>query len=531
MRKIMIAGLMVTALFVLLYEYAPVHEVEQLQASFLAMPLADRVFAILFGVSIILFIPLGAFQYRRGRRQYRELEELKERFNGLRLALTMTARQQREAELAAQVIAGTDPEVTIMSLHKRITETECQIAVQKSYNDVPDLQERAQEIQRRQSDLREEIGKLIETRRAVAPLLSELNERQEQVEFSLNKLESLDGRKSLKEQLLDLIGDNANAKQRSDVAKETLATLNRLKDELDVYSNDLTRLRDKDMGIAAIVDLVRGSQIDVNRRLDKLESAGGEKLSICVERLIGDKRDAERRMAAIAEQVATMREVQQDTAILDRKRGHVEQVLAEAQVDETGCSIADRLTELNDFTREASRHIAVHQDVLRQLNEADAALTRSRAELEPLIRDHGGIRSLLAEASALRDELSRSLDELESSGGEVNLSGLVAELTEWKRAAELRIEAVNSHFTQLAAIEADIGALFTSVAGSLSAYVPHDAGGDGHSKVLSPDSASRWETVPQEPGSAETRHKISWMHIFRANGVPGGTTAFKKGAA
>lgn len=535
MRKITIAWLMIlaliSALFAFSYDYITSYDIEQLQASFLAMPLGDRLLVVLFGVSSALFVSLAALQTSRVRRLHRELKELKERFNGLRLALTMSAEQQREAEVAARVVAGTDPEVAIISLRKRIADTECQMAVQKSDNDAPDLQERVKDIQSRQNNLREEIGKLIERRQASAPLLSDLNDRQEQVERDLSKLERLDGRKSLKEQLIELLDDDANVKRRTDAAKDALVTLNGLKNDLDVYNNALMPLRDRDTGIAAIIDLVRASQTDLNRALDKLETADGERLAICVEKLLGDKRDVERRMAAIAEQLATMREVQQDVVILDRKRTCVTQLLAEAQVDEAGCDIADRLTELTAFTTDAHRRISVLEYLVHQIKELEAALSSSQAELEPLIRNHSGIRSLLHATSALRNELTSSLDQLESSGEQTSLSARVEELIKWKRAAELRIEALNGDFKQLAAIETDIDALFTSVAGSLSAYAPIDGSADGHSGASSADSPPRWEGTSQETGLTETRRKISWMHIFRANGLPGGATAIKKGAA
>lgn len=521
MRKIAIAWLAILVLLAFLYKYTTAHDLEQLAASFLAMPPAGRLFAVLFGISAVLFIAYAALQIRRARRQDRKLEELKERFNGLRLALTMRAEQQRDVELAAKVIADTDPEAAIMSLHKRITETECQIAVQKSDADVSDLQERVKDIQSRQSTLREDIGNLIERRRASTPLFSDLNKRQEQIERALHELESLDGRKSLKEQLIALQDDNANARQRTDAAKEALGTLNGLKDELDVYQSALVPLRDKDRGIAAVIDSVRGSQTDLNRALDKLEAADGERLSISVESLLGDKRDVERRMAAIAEQLATIREIEQDIVILDRKRRHVTQLLAEAQVDEAGCSIADRLTELTAFATEAYGRTSVLQDRLRQLKELETALTGSQAELESLMGDHGGIKSLVTSTSTLRNELTSLLDELESSGGHANLSMLVADLIEWKRAAELRIEAVNSVFKQLGAIETDIDALFTSAAGRLSAYLPIDGDGNGHSGAPPADGSARWERPAQETGAAETRHKISWTHIFRTNGSRG----------
>lgn len=523
MRKIVVAWLVILVLSALLYEYISLDDLERLRAAFLTMPPAGRLLAAALGTSVLLFMACAALQISRTRRQDRKLEELKERFDGLRLALTIGAEQQRDVEAAAHVIADTDPEAAILSLHKRITETECQMAAQKSGNHAPDLQERVKDIQSRQSALREDIGKLIDRRRASTPLFSDLNKRQEQVERALSELESLDGRKSLKDQIIELQGDNANARQRTEAAKDALVTLNGLKDELDVYKDALTPLRDKDRGIAAVIDVVRESQTDLNRALDRLESADGERLSSRVESLLGNKREVERRMAAIVEHLAAIREMQQDIVILDRKRRHVTQLLTEAQRDDAGCSIADRLTELTAFTTEAHGRIAALQERLCQLKELETALTGSQAELEPLIGDQHGIKSLLTSTGALRNELTRSLDELETSGGQGNLSVLVAELIEWKRAAELRIEAVNAVFKQLGAIETDIDALFTSAAGRLRAYLPIDvdSDGDGHSEAASADGAARWEGTAQETRSAETRHRISWTHIFRANGPRG----------
>lgn len=519
-RKTIVAWLTVFVLLALLYQYTAAYHPEQLQTLSVFIPRGARLSATLLGLSILLLISLTSLQTVRIRAHRIQFKQLNDQLHGLRLALTMSGEQQRDAEAAAQVIAGTDPEAALLSLHSRVSATERQVAAQQSHDDLPDLQARVNDIQSRQSALRAEIGKLIEGRRASTPVLSELSERQEQVEQALKELETLDGGKSLKERLAELLDDNANARKRTDAAKAALAALSRLKDELALHSNDLLALADRDTGIAAIIDLIGASQADLNRSLDKLELRGDERLSVCVEKLLGDKRDVERRTAAITEQLAALRELQNDIIILDRKRTQLTGRLAEAEVDDAGQPLSDRLTELTAFATEAQLRICVLQDLLRRLKELEAVLSGSEAALQPLKNGRGGIGSLLSATSALRNELTRSLDELESPGAQTSLSVRVEELIAWQRTAESRIAALNSVFEQLGAVETEIDALFTSVMGSLSAHAPVDAGGDGHSEALSADGSARLETKPPETGLTEMRHKISWTHLFHANGLP-----------
>jgi hypothetical protein len=519
-RKTIVAWLTVLVFLALLYGYTAAYHPEQLLTLSAFMPRGARLSATLLGLSVLLLISLTSLQTVRIRAYRTEVKQLNKRSHGLRLALTMSGERQREAEAAAHVMAGTDPEAALLSLYDRIAATERHVAAQKSHDDLPDLQARVQDIQSRQSALRAEIGKLIEGRRASTPVLRELSERQDRVEQALKELETLDGGKSLKERLAELMDDNANARKRTDAAKEALATLNRLRDELALHSNDLLALADRDTGIAAIIDLVGASQADLNRSLDKLELRDGEGLSVCVEKLLGDKRDVERRTAAITEQLATLREVQNDIIILDRKRTQLTGRLAEAEVDDAGQPISDRLTELTAFATEAQLRICVLQDLLRRLKELETVLSGSEAALQPLKNGHGGIGSLLSVTGALRNELTRSLDELESPGAQTSLSIRVEELIAWQRMAEARIAALNSVFKQLGAVETEIDALFTSVMGSLSAHAPIDAGGDRHCEALSADGSSRLETKPHETALNEIRPKISWTHIFHANGLP-----------
>jgi hypothetical protein len=516
----MIAWLLMLFVLAYFYERTFGSDIGPLRTAFLEMSTANRLLVVLFALLTAWLFASAALEARKVRNREGELKQLRERLNGLRLAVTMSAEQQRDAERATQVILHTDPEAMLMALQNRINETERQVASQGGYIGATDLQERVKAIQSQQDSLREEIGKVVEARLANAPLFSELKWRQDQVERALAELESVGGGTSLSDRLTELANTNANVKERTDAAKEALTTVSRLKGDLDDYKGSVLSLQDENSGLSAIVDMTRSSQRELNRALDKLELCEDEGgLSRRVERLVGEKCEAEQRVAIITQTLGTIREAREEIVTLDRKRRNIEQSLAEAEVDEGGYSVAKRLSELTAFAVEAQRRIVVLQDMLRQLKEQEIALTNSQADLEPLIRENDGIKSHVAAASNLHGALARSLDELETDGP-TTLSARVEGLSQDKRVVEKRIEALNEVFGKVAAIETDINTLLMSVLGSLSAHAPINVWGCGNSSAFSGERTPQQEGVTQGIPLGKENSKSEWTNIFKRNGAP-----------
>jgi hypothetical protein len=500
------------------YDAAQLSPLSNLYTLLLGLPLVEQLLAIFFGLSIVWLTVWVILQADKASKRDKELKQLHDQLAGLRLTVTMSAEQQKKAELATEAISKVDPEAMVMSLQKRVAATERQVKLQKDHTDPEDLPHRIKDIQDRQSRMGEEIGKLVEKRRASVPLFRDLSQRQQQVEAALAELESIDGGKSLADQLAELVKTNANAAARTEAVKDAFVTLNRLQSELNDYTNALAPLRDEAGGIAAITNMTRAAQTELNRALDQIELGEDERLSLRAERLLRDKLEVERRMGAIAELVATVKEVRQDVVGLDRKRRTIEQSLAAAEVDDLGRPVAEHLREFTDYAIKAQRRLHALQDMQRQLKELETAVTNSQAALEPLARDGSGIKSVLVSTSALRDELAKSLDALEGDG-ETSLSGRVGELLRSKREAELRIEALKAAFASLASIQTDIGSLLTSVMDSLGTHAPsHLDRNDpaAPSAAGAPENAS----VTEEPVRDEGRRKTTWARIFGANGFP-----------
>jgi hypothetical protein len=271
-------------------------------------------------------------------------------------------------------------------------------------------------------------------------------------------------------------------------------------------------------------DLTLGGRPDLDRALDELESGEDERLSVRVERLLRDKYESERKMSAILEDLAAVKGIREQVFVLDEKRRCTQASLANAEVDDNGRPIAERLDELAACATEAGRRISALQDILHRLEQLESAFADDQADLDPLTRGDGGMRSLLVAADASYEVLIKSLDELEA-----NLPARVDELLNGKRMAELRMEALKSLFGKLGAVETDIGSLLASHIGSLNAHVSIRDAGDGHFAVRLGEDVSRQREMSSEGGLANEQHKTALSGAFRADGIirpqNGGQTA------
>jgi hypothetical protein len=95
----------------------------------------------------------------------RQNKLLRDRLRGLRQGAVAAHGSQYEFDAAVQHLVDSDPEEAFASLQKTLTETEQKAALQQSRNESVDMEDRLDEIRRRQQALRETIGVVAEKRR------------------------------------------------------------------------------------------------------------------------------------------------------------------------------------------------------------------------------------------------------------------------------------------------------------------------------------------------------------------------------
>jgi hypothetical protein len=397
----------------------------------------------------------------------RQNQLLRNRLRGLRQGALAAYESQNQFDTAVQHLVDSDPEEAITSLQKTLTDTEQRAALQRSRGESVDMQDRLDEIRRRQQALREIVGVVAEKRRVIEPVFGELKDRLRQLDRSLTDLEIDDNKNSLADRLKELDHSVSLILARNNLLQESLATLNRFKEDLDKSHAELVPLRAPEAGIDALIAELRIRRDQLTAILDELESSGDEKLSSRVEALSQNKLEIEQRVARLDDCFNILDMIRLDFEELGERQAHLERSLAEVETDPGGRSLIDRQNALNEFIIQSRLRLGKLQNSSATLNQFKEELAKSQAELVPLQVPVFGIEALIGEVDARRDILTKTLGEIEVNGDE-KLSSRVEALSKNKLEIDERIARIFENFQKLDSMRKDVGEIFTSIRSTLN---------------------------------------------------------------
>ena len=463
----MLGWLGLLALLAVLTQLAFGFDFAHLRGLFLALPLTQRLAA---GAIVLLALSLiGATILLAHRIMHQDinLKLLRNRLRDFRQDAVVAHGSQNHFDGAVQHLVDSDPEEALSSLHDKLTDTEQRAVLQQSRNEAADLQDRLGDIRRRQQALREQIGVTSEQRRAMEPVFGELKDRQRQLERSLAELETDDNKNHLALRLRELDGDVSLIRARLDTLQESLATLNRFKEELAKAQAEFVPLRSPEVGINSLIDELRASRDQLTKTLDEFEASGDEPISSRVETLSRGKLEIQHRVARLNDSFHILDAIRLDLHELREREAHLERSLAEIETDSGGKSLVDRQNALNEFVIQSRLRLRTLQDSSAMLTLFKEELARSQADLVPLQAPIFGIEALIGEVHAIRELVIKTLDEIELSGDEL-LDARVEALSVSKREIDERIGQVFEHFAKLDSIRKDIGGIFTTIRGTLN---------------------------------------------------------------
>jgi chromosome segregation ATPase len=436
----------------------------QISVHFSALPGPQR-----FALAAIIFTTLsliGASVWQTYSLA-RQNKLLRDRLKGLRQGTMAAHGSQKQFDVAVQHLVDSDPEEAIASLQKTLTETEQRAALQRSRSESADLQDRLDEIRRRQQSLREIVGAVAEKRRIIEPVFGELKDRLRQLDRSLTELEIDDSKRNLADRLRELDQDVSLIQARQGLLQDSLATLNRFKEELGKSEAELAPLRSPEAGIDALIAELHTRRGQLTATLDELETGGDEKLSSRVEALSRNKLEIEQRVSRLDDCFNILDTIRLDFEELRERQTNVERSLAEVETDPGGKSLIDRQNALNEFIVQSRLRLGKLQDSSATLNQFKEELARSQAALMPLQAPVFGIEALIDEVNGARDILFRTLGEIEFNGEET-LTSRVETLSITKIEIDERIAQVFGNFQKLDSMRRNIGEIFTSIRSTLN---------------------------------------------------------------
>jgi chromosome segregation ATPase len=436
----------------------------QISIQFSALPAPQR-----FALAAIIFTTLSLIgsSVWQAYSLARQNRLLRDRLKGLRQGVLAAHDTQAQFDSSVQHLAKSDPEEAIGLLQTTLADTEKRIATQRSRYDSIDLHERLEEIRRRQQAVREMVGAVSEKRRAVEPVFGELKDRLRQLDRWLAELETDDNKKGLGDRVNELNQDVSLIHTRHGVLQQSVATLNRFKEELERAKAELVPVRSPETGINPLISELRISGDQLTKMLDELESSGDEKLGIRVESLSKAKLEIEQRVAHIDDCFNILDNIRLDFGELRERQTHLDRSLAAIETDSSGASLVDRQNALNEFIVECRLRLRNLQDISTTLSQFKEELAKSLTGLAPLQAPVYGIEALIGEVNTGHAILSKTLSEIELKGDE-RLTSRVDAIATNKIEIDERIARVFEDFQKLDSMRKNIGEMFTSIRGTLN---------------------------------------------------------------
>jgi chromosome segregation ATPase len=464
------AWLLLLAATAVLAELAFHFDLAHLPAVFQGLSPSQQVAAILIALMALALTAFTLWQSYHLARQTRDSRASRGGVAGTQKAMAMVVASQKDFDAAVQHLTTNDPEDALSALQKQLAETEARAALQRGRNHAVDMQERLDDVRRRQQALREQIGEVAEKRRAIEPVFEELKDRQRQLDRSLDKIETDDNNNNFIDRLREFDQKTVPIQARHQALQDAFAQLGRLKDEIEKSRASLVALQSPESGVRAQLGAAQIERDHLLKAVEALETtAEGEAVTTRVAALDHGKKDAEQRIARLEGSFAVLDAVRRDMLEFKKRQEDLATAFARVEIDSDGKSLTERLEELDRFSAEARGRLRVLQEILTTLNRYRRDLAHSQAELSPLLAPGEGIHALIGELNAKRAELQSALDDVEISGNE-KLGSRVESIAGSKRAAERRIAEVHQHFAQLASIRSEIASAFADLNSTLSKF-------------------------------------------------------------
>jgi chromosome segregation ATPase len=173
-------------------------------AAFGALPFLQKVaWAVVVLVPLVM-LPFAVWLWDRLVRQQQSGTTLQQRLDGIRTSVKEATKTQVDTEADVQQLTRSDPEDAIAALQRRVSEAERFAQIQQSRNAITDLDTRVAAIRTQQQALKERLAPVLDTRRSIEQLFSELDGRQSDIERSLAEIASGDDGTALEIRLKNL---------------------------------------------------------------------------------------------------------------------------------------------------------------------------------------------------------------------------------------------------------------------------------------------------------------------------------------
>ena len=459
------------ALFVLALAFlvlAEGREAGEMLNAFRSQSLVSKLaWAVIVLVPLIL-VPAAVWLGETLVRQRQAAQALELRLDGVRQGVKTLVKSQVEAEAAVHHLARTDPEDAMSAMKQRLTEAERFTQIQTGRNEIGDLSSRVEEIRAQQQALQARLAPVLEKRRSIDQLFTELDSRQNDIEHTLAEVSGGNDAVALDISLKKMMEFVRQSHERCDDIERASKVIAGLHENFAELQTRLAPFAAPDDGIVKRVKELSATRDRLAQDVGSLEQTPQGTLAARVQKFAEDRNLLDDRLSQLDAQFSKLATLRGDIASLSMHFDHALDALADPKWEDGAADIDARIEELATFIEATQAHLDEIERRAGAFGQLKTKLGELQSRLLPLEADQGGVVTLIEELRQIRDRLFakiRQIDEDEDGG----LAERVKKFSETKRELEERVSSLTEQFSKLATIRRDIAGLFDKLSGAVNA--------------------------------------------------------------
>ena len=447
-------------------------------AAFGALPWLQKIaWAVIVLVPLVM-LPFAVWLWDRLVRQQQSGMTLQQRLEGVRASVKEATKAQTEAEADVQQLTRSDPEDAIAALQRRVSEAERFAQIQQSRNAITDLDSRVAAIRAQQQALKERLAPVLDTRRSIEQLFTELDGRQSDIERSLAEIASGDDGTALEIRLKNLTEFVRQGNARCDQIEQASKTLASLSEAGAAMGARLAPFAAAEDGITSRVRQLGETNDRLVAQIGSLERLPEGLLSDRVQKFSADSKKLGDGVTHLHDEFCKLADLRKDVAGFVATFERALAALSNAKDMHGAPDIDARIADVTQFIGQTQSRF---EDIERRMiafTELKARLGALQARLVPLESADSGVVKLVTDLQGILADMRKdaggfvatferalgALSNAKDLHGGLDIDGRIADVTQFIGETQNRFDDIERRVVSFTELKARLTDLQTRLA-------------------------------------------------------------------
>jgi chromosome segregation ATPase len=447
-------------------------------AAFGALPWLQKIaWAVIVLVPLVM-LPFAVWLWDRLVRQQQSGMTLQQRLEGVRASVKEATKAQTEAEADVQQLTRSDPEDAIAALQRRVSEAERFAQIQQSRNAITDLDSRVAAIRAQQQALKERLAPVLDTRRSIEQLFTELDGRQSDIERSLAEIASGDDGTALEIRLKNLTEFVRQGNARCDQIEQASKTLASLSEAGAAMGARLAPFAAAEDGISSRVRQLGETNDRLVAQIGSLERLPEGLLSDRVQKFSADSKKLGDGVTHLHDEFCKLADLRKDVAGFVATFERALAALSNAKDMHGAPDIDARIADVTQFIGQTQSRFDDIERRMIAFTELKARLGALQARLVPLESADSGVVKLVTDLQGILADMRKdaggfvatferalgALSNAKDLHGGLDIDGRIADVTQFIGETQNRFDDIERRVVSFTELKARLTDLQTRLA-------------------------------------------------------------------